>query len=364
MTKYQRVQEWILESLESGTFKPGDLLPSEGELCDLLSVGRNSVRTALNNLAHAGVVDTKKGVGTFCVGLRQNGTMTVGFVSLYSQEYIFPRIVQGCNNALSKNGYHLVLAESAEDTKVERDVLMKLWNRKVDGIILQPAYNGRDAMNLDVLREIQRSGIPIVLIDNHYPGQQFNAVVMNDRAGGRMAASYLWQRGHRRIGIVYHQNYYPKVLRMEGAREFLREADKVDEDWVIGYVRKKTPGEIREQISEVFATAAAQGRPFPTALVCTNDQEAIELIRVAREYKLELPQDLSVVSFDNSALADLPDLPLTSINHPSQYMGATAASMLLEKVRDRQIRTNTVSVIEPELIERNSVADLRDTTSQ
>ena len=81
-------------------------------------------------------------------------------------------------------------------------------------------------------------------------------------------------------------------------------------------------------------------------------------------YKLEFPQDLSVESFDNSTLADLPDLPLTSINHPSQYMGATAASMLLEKVRDRQIRTNTVSVIEPELIERNSVADLRDTTSQ
>jgi DNA-binding LacI/PurR family transcriptional regulator len=151
---------------------------------------------------------------------------------------------------------------------------------------------------------------------------------------------------------------------MEGAREFLREADKVDEDWVIGYVRKKTAGDIREQISEVFAKASAQGRPFPTAFVCTNDQEAIELIRVAREYRLELPRDLSVVSFDNSALADIPDLPLTSINHPSQYMGATAARMLLEKVRDRQIRTNTVSVIEPELIERNSVADLRDTTSR
>jgi GntR family transcriptional regulator of arabinose operon len=237
---------------------------------------------------------------------------------------------------------------------------MKLWNRKVDGIILQPAYNGRDAMNLDVLRDIQRSGIPIVLIDNHYPGQQFNAVVMNDRAGGRMAASYLWQRGHRRIGIVYHQNYYPKVLRMEGAREFLREAGKVEDDWVVGYVRKKTSGEIREQISEVFAKATEQGRPFPSAFVCTNDQEAIELMRVAREYKLELPHDLSVVSFDNSALADLPDLPLTSINHPSQYMGATAASMLLERVRDRQTRTNTVSVIEPDLIERNSVADLRE----
>jgi GntR family transcriptional regulator of arabinose operon len=225
MTKYKRVQEWILEALESGKFQAGDLLPSESELCKLLSVGRNSVRTALSNLSHEGIVDTKKGVGTFCVGARQMGTMTIGFVSLYSQEYIFPRIVQGCNGALSKNGYHLVLTESMEDTKVERDVLTRLWNRKVDGILLQPAYDGRDPMNLDLLRDIQLSGIPIVLIDNFYPGHQFNAVVMNDRAGGRLAASYLWQRGHRRIGIVYHKNYYPKILRMQGAREFLREAE-------------------------------------------------------------------------------------------------------------------------------------------
>ncbi len=364
MTKYQRVQEWILEALESGKFQSGDLLPSEGELCELLSVGRNSVRTALSNLAHAGIVDTKKGVGTFCVGVRQSGTMTIGFVSLYSQEYIFPRIVQGCNNTLSKNGYHLVLAESMEDTKIERDVLTKLWNRKVDGIILQPAYDGREPMNLDLLRDIQLSGIPIVLIDNHYPDHQFNAVVMNDRAGGRLAASHLWQRGHRRIGIVYHKNYYPKILRMQGALEFLREAGWTEsEDWVIGYDRKKTPEEIKEQIFESFAEAAKKGKPFPTAFVCTNDQEAIELIRVAHDYELVFPRDLSVVSFDNSALADLPGLPLTSINHPSNYMGATAANMLLEKVRDRGIRTSTVSIIEPELIERNSVTDPRDRPS-
>lgn len=364
MTKYKRVQEWILEALESGKFKAGDLLPSEGELCELLSVGRNSVRTALSNLSHAGIVDTKKGVGTFCVGVRQSGTMTVGFVSLYSQEYIFPRIVQGCNNALSKNGYHLVLTESMEDTKVERDVLTRLWNRKVDGIILQPAYDGRDPMNLDLLRDIQLSGIPIMLIDNFYPGHQFNAVVMNDRAGGRLAASYLWQRGHRRIGIVYHKNYYPKILRMQGALEFLREAGQMaTEDWIIGYDRKKNPGDIKDQISESFAEAAKNGRPFPTAFVCTNDQEAIELIRAGRDHGLVFPRDLSIVSFDNSALADLPDLPLTSINHPSQYMGATAANLLLEKVRDRENRTSTVTLIEPELIERNSVTDLRDKTS-
>ena len=88
----------------------------------------------------------------------------------------------------------------------------------------------------------------------------------------------------------------------------------------------------------------------------------MELIRVGRDYRLAFPRDLSVVSFDNSALADLPDLPLTSINHPSQYMGATAANLLLEKVRDGGIRTSTVTIIEPELIERNSVTDLRDRT--
>jgi GntR family transcriptional regulator of arabinose operon len=359
MTKYQRVQEWITEAIKSGRFRAGDLLPSENELCTILSVGRNSVRTALNNLSHDGIVETRKGIGTFCLPPRRSKTMTIGFVCLYSQEYIFPRVVQGSNQVLSRADYHLVLSESRRDTSIERDVLQKLWKRGVDGIILQPAYNGTDAMNVDLLRDIELSGVPVVLIDNFYPNESFNAVVMNDSAGGRLAASYLWQNGHRNIGIVYHRTYYPKILRMRGAMEYLQNMGVPRrESWEIGFDRMGNLEEVRSRLRAAFEHEKKHGRKYPTAFVCTNDQEAIELIEVAKDFGLRFPEDLSIVSFDNSTLANLPNLSLTSINHPSLYMGERATDILLDKIVHPEVRTSTVTMIDPELVERNSVINI------
>lgn len=360
MTKYERVENWIVQGMENGRLKPGDLLPSEADLCQLLSVGRNSVRTALNNLSHKGIIETKKGIGTFCLGPKLSATMDVGFVTLYSQQYIFPEVAQGCNQVLTRNNYHLVLAESRRDPILEREVLNRLWKRKVDGIILQPSYDGKNPANVDFLREIERSGVPIVLIDNYYPEARFSAVVMNDREGGRLAAAHLWEHGHQRIGIIYHRTYYPKILRMQGAVEYLREKRcRVPDNWLIGFDRMGKLEEVRSRLSESFAREAKNGGQFPTAFVCTNDQEAIELIRVAAEHGLAFPRDLSIVSFDNSTLADLPGLALTSINHPSKHMGEMATDILLEKLKHRGVRGNTVTMIEPELIVRTSVVDIR-----
>ena len=359
MTKYQKVQEWIIEAIKTGRFRTGDLLPSENELCTILAVGRNSVRTALNNLSHDGIVETRKGIGTFCLPPRRSKTMTIGFVCLYSQEYIFPQVVQGSNQVLSRADYHLVLSESRRNTATERDVLQKLWKREVDGIILEPAYNGSAAMNVDLLRDIELSGVPVVLIDNFFPDDSFNAVVMNDKAGGRLAASHLWQNGHRDIGIVYHRTYYPKILRMQGVVNYLREeGGAVRDNWMIGFDRMGNLEEVKRRLREAFEHESRHGRKFPTAFVCTNDQEAIELIGVAKDFGLHYPRDLSIVSFDNSTLASLPNISLTSINHPSLYMGQRATDILLDKIVHPEVRTSTVTVIDPELVERDSVSNI------
>lgn len=357
MTKYERVQDWVVKELQSGRLQPGDMLPSEAELCRMLSVGRNSVRTALSNLAHDRVVETRKGVGTFCLTPRQPSSMTIGFVCLYSQEYIFPKVVRGSNRVLSRFDYHLVLAESRRDTAIERNVLERLWKRGVDGIILQPAYDGRESRNLDLLHDIQASGVPVVLVDNHYPGEQFNSVIMNDRAGGHLAASYLWEHGHRSFGIVYHRTYYPKVLRMEGACSFLREmGHEVEENWLVGFDHLGNLEEVNRRLRQSFSRSSKDRLAVPTAFVCSNDEEAIELIRVAQRMGLRVPEDLSIVSFDNSSLSDLPSLTLTSVDHPSEEMGEMATTIILDKLKYPDLVSSTVTVIEPKLIERGSVA--------
>ena len=97
MKKYEIVENWVKTGLESGLFLPGDQLPSESEICDQLGLARNSVRQALSNLNAQGLVETRKGLGTFCLapGHAVSGSRDVALICLHSSQYIFSDLVTG-----------------------------------------------------------------------------------------------------------------------------------------------------------------------------------------------------------------------------------------------------------------------------
>jgi GntR family transcriptional regulator of arabinose operon len=94
-------------------------------------------------------------------------------------------------------------------------------------------------------------------------------------------------------------------------------------------------------------------------MICTSDEEAMELFKAAEARGMKIPDDLSVISFDNSSLAELPGISLTSVDHPGQYMGELAVQVLLERVLNPGIACRTTSLIAPRLVERNSVANIQ-----
>jgi DNA-binding LacI/PurR family transcriptional regulator len=117
-------------------------------------------------------------------------------------------------------------------------------------------------------------------------------------------------------------------------------------------------------VSSGRATAALGGlfdggAALPSAFICTSDEEAMELYRVAGARGLRIPQDLSVISFDNSSLADLPGISLTSVDHPGQYMGELAVQLLLERLLNPGIASTTTSLVTPRLVERGSVLEIQ-----
>ncbi len=343
----------------SSELQPGDKLPSESEICGLFSVSRSSVRQALARLSRDGWVETMRGIGTFVRARSGDRTMDVGFVCYYMDTYIFPRIVQSATQVLFKSGFHLMVNESRYDLQAEREILGKLLQKPVDGIIIEPYFDARGPANRDLLAEIQARGIPVVLIDNYYPDGRFNVVAMDDRKGGELAASYLWEKGHRRIGVIYKSSYYPFQQRKEGALAFLRaRGAEVDERWIIGFEGSDESAAYRAA-AQAFDTL---GDP-PSAIICTNDQEAVLVMQAAEERSLPVPDSLSVISFDNSDLSRLDRISLTSIDHPNEYMGRLAASLLLQQMLSRDVVSRTVSLVEPRIVERESVADLRRAVS-
>jgi GntR family transcriptional regulator, arabinose operon transcriptional repressor len=351
-SKHKLIQQWILESIKGGSVVPGDKLPSESELCEKFGASRSSVRQALTTLVGEGWLKSQRGVGTFCAKKDTALTMDLGLICFFSSSYIFPRIAQGCDHIAHRRGFHIMLNQSEYDLKKEAEILRKLQKRGVDGILIEPVFEGSGPSNLGLLDELDRAGVPLVLIDNYFPERSFSRVALDDVAGGRLVASFLWGKGHRRIAIVHDGRYLPKKLRKDGAMSCLAEAGApVRKDWVISYEGPVSAGNELRQLDAFLS----RGGDIPTAFICTSDEEAMELYKAAEAHHLRIPGDISVISFDNSSLAELPGISLTSVDHPGQYMGEVATGMLLEKILNRGIASQTVSLIAPRLVERGSV---------
>ncbi len=355
ISKHQQIAKWILENIRSGAIVPGDKLPSESDLCTKFSASRSAVRQAIAGLSNEGWLKSQKGIGTFCVIKDRPLTMDIGLVCFFSSSYIFPRISHGCDQVAHRRGFHILLNQSEYKLDKEREILVKLQKRGVDGIIIEPVFSGDGASNVALLAELDRSGIPVVLIDNYFPDGGFTRVAMDDLAAGRLVAAHLWGKGHRDIGILFDCKYLPKKLRRDGAMAWLSEAGaEVRPQWQLGFEGPIHSGSALRALETLFGAPG----PKPTAFICTSDEEAMELYKAAESHGVKIPEELSVASFDNSSLAGLPGISLTSVDHPGHYMGELATQLLLERVLNPGIASLTSSLVAPRLVERGSVKEI------
>ena len=172
---------------------------------------------------------------------------------------------------------------------------------------------------------------------------------------GEEAAAHLWQKGHRKIGIFYQKDFLVKANRMKGVLDFLgRQEAPVRAAWMVGF-NGQGPTSQASAAAERFLKGA---RELPSAFVCGNDEDALRFIEVAERQGIRVPGDMSVVGLDNSDIAQLEKISLTSVDHPSFEIGEKAANILLDKIFHPEIRFVTHTIITPSLVERSSVRSL------
>lgn len=356
MKKYEMVAQWVRDEINSGNLHPGDKIPSENELTRQFGVSRNAVRQALDMLNGEGISETLKGIGTFVRSrsASPHQTRNIGFVCFFTDSYIFPRIIRGCNQVLWKEGYQLMLNQSEYDLGKEREILLNLADKGVDGIIIEPVFSGSGESNMDLLLSIRERGIPVFLLDNEYPEHKFSSIRMDDFQAGYEAAAYLWEAGHRDIALFYQQDYLPKLRRKEGAIRFLSEkgipAEKISQFGLEGQGDRST--------ADMAAHAFFDRAPLPSAVICTNDEEALKLIRRGAEMGFRCPEDYSVIAFDNSEMAQQEQISLSSFEHPGAYIGHLAAKLILEQIANPDLGITTNSIIGPRLMKRRSVRNI------
>ena len=355
-TKYYTLMEELKQAIMSGSIKPGEKLPSENELSDRYHISRHTVRKALSILINEGYIEAEHGRGTFCsqrMGHMKN-SRNVAVVTTYISDYIFPRMIQGMDKVLTENGYSIILKNTANSRTKEERVLEDILTKDIEGLIIEPSKSQIYCKHTNLYAMLDQYEIPYVFIQGVY-SQMIDKphILMDDCKGGYMVTKHLIDAGHRKILGIFKADDFQGKERHKGYVKALQEAGiAYDPDMVVWFHtedRKTKPA----MMMELFLEQKVE----MDAVVCYNDQIAIEVIRCLQRNGLRVPEDISVTGYDNSVIAE-GTVGLTTITHPQEKLGEMAAELLLEKIRKvPEEKSRIPRLIQPELIVRGSTIE-------
>ena len=354
-TKYLQLAALLRERIQGGELKPGEKLRSENELTAAYGCSRQTVRHALSLLEEEGLLARRRGSGTYVKGFREmppENRTRIAVISTYVDSYIFPRTIQGIENYLFERGYSVQIAFTNNLLERERIVLEDIVRRDdVGGIIMEATKSGLPNPNLPLIRTLAERGIPILFINSYYRELSLPHVTLNDRQAAERAVEYLAQAGHKRIGALMKLDDGQGRLRYEGYLAACRRLGIPAGDR--GTMWLDTEGE--KNFSDCRAAILRSFRDC-TAVFCYNDKLAFLLEGLLKEEGLGIPEDISLISVDDSELAELSDTRLTSVHHPADRLGEKAAENLLALMKNRSF--DATCEFEAEIVERDSVKRL------
>ncbi|MFP4660579.1 MAG: substrate-binding domain-containing protein [Halanaerobiales bacterium] len=362
LPKYLQVKNFILKTIDDDGIQPGDKMPSENELRERYHVSRHTIRKALELLEREGLLEKRQGIGTFYQKRQMSLSRNIGFISISLYDYIFADILSGIDDILHQNDYQVILGNSKDSIERERLILEQFLDKNIDGLIIEPAKSAISHSNAAILNEFVKRNIPVVVLDSLYPEKQFNYVVVDDQKGGFLAVDYLIRMGHSRVAMIYKSAHSPAVERFKGYKNALQNADiSICSELIKPYYNsefehpEKFSAEIRRICQQLLEL-----EEIPTAIFCFNDQTAVLTKEILSEKGIAIPDDISLVGFDNSKLVKLNTISISSISHPGKKAGEKAAEIILSQIEGQQVDTWTKKIFKPDLVKRDSVKKLKE----
>ncbi len=293
--------------------------------------------TSINEKTRRLVLDTAKEMRYYpnllARGLKSNKSKMVGFLGSIETPF-YVNIIQAVEKELRKNGYQLLVGSSIHDVEREQYYLELMASSWVSGVIMTPFFDERDRG----VEELTEKGIPVVQLFRN-PYEDLDSILNDDEKGAYLATRELIQKGHSRI-LLFDIPVSFAPQRSEGYRRAFREAGKtVDESLIVITNNDDIPTVIEDL--------------RPTAVITGVYEQGKCVFRYAREKKIKIPRDLSVIMFDDSEWMEM--LDIDAIAQPIDYIGQSASRLLLERMSGE--REKSVSLLlQPSYIQRGSTA--------
>lgn len=339
MKKYELVANSLSEEIRNGGLASGDFLPTEERLTQMYGVSRQTVRKALSVLEENGLIEKKQGSGSVIKGnnpAADSGKVAV--ITTYIDEYIFPGQLRGVEEVLSKNNFSVILSATGNRICSERKILEDILNDPVAGILVEGTKTAFPNPNIDLYERLIRRGIPIVFFNSFYPGLTGPLYVCADnRRGGYELVNYLLSRGRQSIASIFkaddiqgHERYAGYISAMFDNGIFVSDSKTI-------WYTTETKDRIFDETGNILSSIGDAN-----AVVCYNDEIAYMLIKYLAAHGKRVPEDIAVVSFDNSNLSEMSPVKITSLSYNDMNIGSIAAGKLVDILRGRKACSETI----------------------
>ena len=333
------MEDSISKQINTGVYQGGTLLPTEEQLTEMFGVSRQTVRKALSILEDKDIIEKKQGSGSM-VKIR-NPVADSGKVSVivtYIDDYIFPGQLRGVEEVLSKNGLSAILSATKNRICSERKILEDILNDPVAGILVEGTKTALPNPNIDLYERLAERGIPIVFFNSFYPALKDTLYVCADnRRGGYELVTYLLGKGHKNIASIFkaddiqgHERYSGYISAMFDNGLFVSDSKTI---WYTTETKEKLFDEPRNILSSIGDA---------TAVVCYNDEIAFMLIKLLISCGKKVPEDIAVVSFDNSSLSEMSPVKITSLSYEDKNIGSIAAGKLADIIGGRKASSEII----------------------
>lgn len=286
--------------------------------------------------------------------LKTNNSMTIGVIIPSITNPFYASLVLGIEDIAQSRGYHVLLCNSHRNPELEKKYVKTLFEKQVKGVIVSSISS-----NQRLLGELIEKGLNLVAFDQTVEGLNSSQIHFDYRKGGFMAVEYLINKGHRKIAFISSPLSRPsRRSTYHGYRDALDQYGvEIKEEWIQIAAREEEDSEKNYEFHNgiEMTKKLLEKQELPTAIFCCNDMTAFGVMNELATQGIRIPDQISVMGFDNIEFAEMVTPPLTTIQQPDYEMGRMACNLLLDTL-SRKEKENVNIMLQPKIVERKSVS--------
>jgi LacI family transcriptional regulator len=297
----------------------------------------------------ASILKAAKGLGFqpshVARSLRTQRSSLIGLLVPDASNPFFAAIARKATIHAERHGLSTLLADSHDSVEHEKDLLTHLLSRQVEGLIICPIGESSAP-----LKRLERSGVNVVVVDRWFSDVKLTTVTSENERGALAAMNSMIEKGHRQIGCLQGRpGTSTNGERLNGFKKALEKAGlEIDPSLICG-------NDFSEESGYRSTCELLDSRPDLSAVFALSNMNALGALRAFAERNLKIPQDISLVTFDDAPFAEYLSSPLSVIRQDVEGIGGTAAKLLIEQIRTGRKPAMSLHRIPVEFVVRASI---------